>query len=214
VSEDRARLARAAMVLAPALLLASAIVLPANSNDIGRMVDIVVRHRDRVLIAALLGIAAQALLLAALLGLRTLAPARSRLASAGLVCGVLGVIAGGLQGALGLFEWQMAAGERSQMVALLHRIEFDGGTPFVLVGVGLLPLGLVLLAAAARAPVTARVGLAAGAVVTIAGYELPSLALRIAGVAITFAALCALAYAGGTGGAPAPPCGRSATAVP
>jgi hypothetical protein len=214
VSDERARLARAAMVIASALLLASAVVLPANSNDIGRMVDIVVRHRDRVLIAALLGIAAQALLLGALLGLRGKAPAGSRLAAAGLACGVLGVIAGGLQGALGLFEWQMAAGQRGEMVALLHRLEFEGGTPFVLVAVGLLPLGLVLLAAAARAPVAARAGLAAGAVVTIAGYELPSLGLRIAGVALTFAALCALAYAAGGGAEAPPPAGRSATAVP
>lgn len=197
------------LVAAPLLLLASAIVLPANSNDIKEMVDIVVRDRDRVLAATLLAVAAQALLVPALVAVRSFAPARSRLAWAGLGFAVAGVVAAGLQAALGLFEWQMAAGDRGQMVALLDRLEFEGGTPFVLLAVGFLPLGLALLSAAlwrARSvPRALPAAITAGAAGTIAGYEIPSVGVRIAGTLVLCAALIELARREpGPASAPAP----------
>lgn len=195
----RLRAAGACLVLAPALLLASAAVLPPNSNDVGAQLEGVARHPDRFLVSDLLGLGAQALLVPAVLGLVWLL--RERGAGYGHVGGglvVLGVTAAGVQTGLGLVEWQMVApgADRAQMTALLGTIEHSAGLTPILLAVALLSVGFAVLALGlhrARAvPAWAAASLAVGAFAVDVGYEAPSFVVRVAASALTFVALAAM----------------------
>lgn len=190
------------MIASASLSLATAVILPPNRSDLGAQVAGVAAHPDRFMAANLIALAALVLLVPALLGLvhalRDLAP---RLALAGGGLALAGVMPVAVQIALGLVEWQMVKGgaERAQMVALLHRIEFSAGFVPILLAAALPALGLVVISVglwrASIAPAWVAGLLAGGAVALDAGFELPSLALRIAAAA---ASLAAFAYLGST----------------
>lgn len=204
-------------MLAPALLLASAGILPANSNDVETQLAGVARHPDRFLVSDLLGLAAQALLVPAVLGLVWLL--RERRAGYGHVGGglvVLGVTAAGVQTGLGLVEWQMVArgADRAEMTALLGRIERSAGLTPILLAVALLSVGFVVLALGlhrARAvPAWSAAALAVGALAVDVGFEAPSFVVRVCASAVTFVALAAMGLVVVRAAAALPPPARPA----
>lgn len=201
-SERRRRIVGLSMIASATLSLATAVILPANRSDLGDQVASVAAHPDRFVAATLVALLSLILLVPALLGLVHMLRDRApRLALVGGGLGLAGVMPVAVQIALGLVEWQMvtAGAERTQMVALLNRIEFSAGFVPILFAAALPALGLCVLGAGLwRTRLTPRwiaVLLGAGAVALDLGFELPSLGVRILAAALS---LLAFAYLGRT----------------
>ena len=188
----RKQIAGMCMVVAPALLLISAIVQPELATDEATQLGFVADGPDAWYIAQMLALGAIALAVPAVLGLMHML--RERRVLFGHVGGALALI--GLLAITGavafqLVAWQMAAAgaDQAEMAALLDRMHVTTGLwiPFFLVPFAFFA-GMVVLAAGlalARAvhPLVAAC-IAVGAVLVAVGYPIASEALFIAGAAV------------------------------
>ena len=177
----RKTVAGLAMVLAPLLFLASAIVSASSDDDAAAMLAATAEHPDRFYISTVLAIAGTVLLLPAVLGLMHML--RERQAALGHLGGglaLLGTLFLMLFSGVELMRWQMVRGgaDRAEMVALLDRWMDTTGTA-ILYGFALaLTLGLLALALGlyrARAVHWSTAGaLALGAIVLTVAFALVS----------------------------------------
>jgi hypothetical protein len=168
----RKTVAGACMILAPVLLLISAILAHSSDNDAGAILGAVADDPDRFYASTVVGIAGSVLLVPALLGLMHML--REREVALGHVGGGLALL-GSLMFMLfwgaALMEWQMVrgSGDGAQMTALLDRYMHTTGTEVFFFFSLAFTIGLVVLAAGlARAHAvhsTAALALAVGAVV-------------------------------------------------
>lgn len=188
------------MILAPLLLLVTAVVSPANKDDAAAQLAVVARSQTRWFYSDLLVLIAVVLLIPAILGLMHLL--RGRGAAFGHVGGalaLLGVAAVATQSGFGFIEWQMVKGaaDRTQMAALLSRTEDSSVAVPIVLASGLLSLGFIVLAAgvarAGTGPRWAAALLAAAAVAVDVGYTITSGPLVIVAGALTLVAFVALA---------------------
>jgi hypothetical protein len=178
------------------------VVLPANKGDVGAQVAAVAGAPDRFIVANLLALGSVILLVPAVLGVvHMLRDLRPRLALVGGGLALAGVMPVAVQVALGFVEWQMVApgADRHEMVALLDRVEFSAGFVPILLAAALPAVGLSVLAyglARTRlAPAWVGALVALGAVGLDVGFEIPSLAVRIAAAAFTLVAFAWLGAA-------------------
>ena len=187
----------AAMILAPLLSLASALVAPALKSDAAAKLAEITQHQERWYLYALLITVSGWLLVPAVLGLiATVSERAPRLAFFGGGLALLGVVVAIGDATVELMYWQMGApgADRAQMAALADRYENAAGSSLIFTIGGLALIGgLVLLAVALRrasdAPAWAVVGIPVGAVINIAGFSASSNALVIAGNVVLLAAL-------------------------
>jgi len=197
-SPRRARrlLAGSALVLAPLLSLIATAIAPANEADPAAQLAVVSRTPSRWYAANLVNFVALAVLVPAVVGL--MLPLRTRgahfahvgggLALTGIVC--VAVVSG-----LGFVEWQMvgAGADRTQMAALLERVEGAPAVAPILLGSGLATLGLAVLGVGLwrrrAAPAWTAALLVFGALGIDLGYELTSAPLALAGAAANLLAL-------------------------
>jgi hypothetical protein len=190
-----------AMILTPIAWLASAIVAPQFATDEGAQLAVIAQHPDRWYAFALLTLVGAMLLVPALMGVTGLL--RERAPLAGYVGGSLAVL--GTLVAIGdsleqLVIWQMGAGDRGQMAALLTRLDdaagltliFTIGALALLVGTVTLAVGLVR---ARIAPLWAAACLPLAMVVNVAGFAAASRSIVAASCVILLAALAPLAAA-------------------
>jgi hypothetical protein len=187
----------AAMILAPLLGLASAVIAPPLKSGAGAKLAEIARHQDRWYLYALLITISSWLLVPAVLGLIGLVSERApRLSLIGGALALLGVLVAIGDGTVELMYWQMGAAgvDRAQMAALADRYENAAGSslPFVIGGLALIA-GLVLLAIAlwrtGAAPVWAAAGIPAGVVLNIVALSSSSGALVIASNVVLLATL-------------------------
>lgn len=186
-----------AMILAPLLSLASALVAPALKGDAAAKLAEITQHQDRWYLYAILISVSSWLLVPAVLGLIwTVSERAPRLALIGGGLALLGAVVAIGDATVELMYWQMGAtgADRAQMAALAHRYENAAGSSLIFTAGGLaLISGLTLLAIALRgtrtAPIWAVVGIPLGAVMNIAGFSASSNALVIASNVVLLAAL-------------------------
>jgi hypothetical protein len=186
-----------AMILAPLLGLASALVAPALKGDAAAQLAAIAQHQDRWYVYAVLITVSSWLLVLAVLGLTWTVFERSpRLASIGGGLTLLGAVIAIGDATVELMYWQMGApnADRAQMAALADRYENAAGSSllFTIGGLALIS-GLVLLAIALwrshTAPTWAAAGIVLGAVINIAGFSANSNVLVIASNVVLLAAL-------------------------
>jgi hypothetical protein len=190
------------MIVSAVLSLATAVVLPPNRGDVGDQVATVATAPTRFAIANFIALVSLILLVPAVLGLvHALRNLRPRLALTGGALALAGVMPVAVQIALGLVEWKMVSpgADRHEMVALLDRIEFSTGFVPILIAAVMPAIGLSILAfglARTRlAPTWVAMCVAVGALGLDAGFEIPSLAVRIGSAALTVAAFAWLGRA-------------------
>jgi hypothetical protein len=191
------RILGAAMILAPLLALASALVAPALKGRAGAKLAEIANHQDRWYLYALFITVSGWLLVPAVLGL--IGSVSERAPRLGLIGGALALL--GAVTAIGdatveLMYWQMGApgGDPAQMAALADRYENATGSSLIFTIGGLaLISGLALLAIALwrtrTAPIWAAVGIPLATVLNIAGLSGNSNALVIASDIMLLAAL-------------------------
>lgn len=145
----RKTVAGACMIVAPILLLVSAILAPSSDNDAGAILGAIGADPDRFYAATVVGIAGSVLLVPALLGLMHML--REREVALGHVGGglaLLGSVVFMLFWGVSLMEWQMVreGADSAQMTALLDRWMHTTGTEvFFYFGLAF-TIGLVVLA--------------------------------------------------------------------
>ncbi|MGI8579974.1 MAG: hypothetical protein ACR2K9_05445 [Solirubrobacteraceae bacterium] len=200
--EFRHRLVGTSMIVSAVLSLATAVILPPNRGDVGGQVATVATAPTRFVIANLIALFSLILLIPAVLGLvHALRDRKPRLALIGGGFALAGIMPVAVQIALGLVEWKMvsAGADRHEMVALLDRIEFSTGFVPILLAAVMPAVGLSVLAfglARTRlAPAWVAVCVALGALGLDAGFEIPSLAVRIGSAVLTVAAFAWLGRA-------------------
>ncbi len=211
-----------ALILAPIAWLLSAAVAPHLETDEGAQLAVIAQHPDRWYWFALLTLVGSMLLVPALMGVIGLL--RERAPVAGYVGGSLAVL--GTLVAIGdsleqLVIWQMGAGDRGQMAALLTRLDdaagltliFTTGALALLVGTVTLAVGLVR---ARVAPPWAAACLPLAMVVNIAGFAAASRSIVAASCVILLAGFACLAsrLAAASDGAPSPRRGYPVPAAP
>lgn len=174
------------LVLAPALLLASVVAMPTAASGAADQIAAIGDHPGRWYAFTLLSLVSSALFVPALLALMQLGRDRApfqTIVGVGL-CAVGAFVAVADSGTQ-LVYWQMARGDRGQMLALAHRYEHAlGANAFFMVGglsfmAGALLLGIGLARARAL-PVWAAACLPVGIVVNIVGFAGGSRALLVA----------------------------------
>lgn len=147
----RKTLAGACMVVAPLLLLVSAVIHPGSRTDEGAQLGVIAANLDAWYASHLIALVAIALAVPAVLGLMHML--RERSVAYGHVGGGLALI--GLLAFVGIVTmegfvgWQMAeAGNRAEMTALFERLNETAGVaiPFYIVSFAF-ALGMVCLAA-------------------------------------------------------------------
>jgi hypothetical protein len=182
-----------ALLAAPLVVIISAFAQPTLSGDAATQVAALTGHRGAMITGMALGLIAVALLIAGIIWLAiALAPHAPRLAMAGGVLGVFGLL-------VVLFENSVAAAgpaivtglDRIQATAMLDRIHsgaISALEPLSVAG----DIGLVLLAIAAvkaGAPRWAGAAIAAGALAEGAGFATGTRALVITAFAVLFVGL-------------------------
>ena len=181
-----ALVSRSSLVLAPALVLASVVAMPTAASGAADQIAAIGDHPGRWYAFTLLSLVSSALFVPALLALMQLGRDRAPFASiigAGL-CAV-GTFVAVADSGTQLVYWQMARGDRGEMVALAQRYEHAAGaTAFFTVGglafmVGALLLGIGLVRARAL-PVWAAACIPTGIIVNIVGFASGSRTLLIA----------------------------------
>jgi hypothetical protein len=190
------------MVASAVLSFATAVILPPNRGDIAAQVATVAGAPGRFIAANLVALASLILLVPAVVGLiYLLRERRRRLAIAAGGLALAGVMPVAVQVALGFVEWKMVSpgADRREMVALLDRIEFSAGFVPILLAAALPAIGLSMLAwglwLSRTLPGWTATFIALGAVGLDVGFEIPSLAVRIAAAALTLAAFAWLGRA-------------------
>jgi hypothetical protein len=187
----------AAMILAPLLGLASAVIAPPLKSGAGAKLAEIARHQDRWYLYALLITISSWLLVPAVLGLIGIVSERApRLSVIGGGLALLGVLVAIGDATVELMYWQMGAAgaDRTQMAALADRYENAAGSslPFAIGGLALIA-GLVLLALAlwrtGAAPAWAAAGVPAGVVLNVVAFSASSSALVIASNVVLLATL-------------------------
>ena len=165
----RKTVAGSCMIAAPVLFLVSSIVSPTLDSDEAKLVASAAEHPDRWYASNLLFMLAFALFLVATLGVMHML--RERGAAFGHIGGALalvGILASLASSAGFMVVWQMAGGDRNEMVNLLDRVFNTAGSavPLLFLGLGVTVGYLVLcwgLTAAKAAPawMSAAIALAA-----------------------------------------------------
>jgi hypothetical protein len=198
----RKQIAAACMLVAPALLLVSAIIHPEMDTDAATQLGLIADSLDAWYVAQLLALGAIVLGVPAVLGfMHMLRERRVLFGHVGGGLALLGLLA--ITGAvtIQLAAWQMAqpGADQAQMAALLGRVNETTGMwiPFFLVAFAFYA-GLVILAtglALARAvnPLLAAC-IAIGAVLLAIGYLAASEVLAIAGAAVLWLGVGAIGW--------------------
>ena len=185
------------LILAPLLLLGSAVALPGSKSDEGAQLAVIAQHPDRYYLFCLLGLVGTALLVPALLGLIQML--REQAAACGYIGGglaIVGTLLGLVDWGSELVKWQMAApsADRTEMAALLKRFDDAAGAALplqisgfaFLIGVVFLTIGLYR---ARAVPAWAPAGLLIGSFLNLAGFVASSVPLLIVSSALLLAAL-------------------------
>lgn len=187
----RKLIAGACMILAPVLLLVSAMVQPEMKTDEAAQLAVIAGNLDAWFIAAAFALGSLAAAVPAVLGLMHML--RERQVAFGHVGGglaLLGILAFTGAVAISLVAWQAAqpGADSAQMAALLDRVHDTTGAwiPFFLLtfafGAGMVVLaGGLALARAVSLPVAVLI--AAGGVLISVGYPIASEVLAIVGAA-------------------------------
>ena len=183
----------AALLAAPIVVIASALIYPTLSGDAATQVASLTSHRGAMITGMTLKMVGLVLLIGGLVWLAiTLAPRAPRLAVAGGVAGVLGLL-------VVLFENSIAAATPAvvgglgqvQAIGMLDRIHsgaISALEPLVLIGdIGIVLLGIAV--AQASAPRWAAAVIAVGALGEGAGFATGTKALVIASFVLLFAGL-------------------------
>jgi len=177
---------RSSLVLAPVLVLASVVAMPTAAASATDQLAAIGESPGRWYAFTLLSLVSSVLFVPALLALMQLgrerAPFRT-IVGAGL-CAVGAFVAVADSGTQ-LVYWQMARGDRGEMLALAHRYEHAAGaTAFFTVGGFAFMLGAILLglglARAHALPVWAAACIPTGIIVNIVGFASGNRALLIA----------------------------------
>ena len=183
------------MVLAPLFFLGSAIVSPSLHSGEGAQLASIAADTDRWFASSLLGMFSLIALVPAILGLMHMLRERENtLGDVGGGFGLVGAMFAMGGTAISLVMWQMASGDRGEMVSLLSRLHDTAGVsvPFFF-GAFALAVGLVLLAIglmrAHAAHWTSAGSLAAGAVLFVVASATFSTGLMIVAAAFTVVGL-------------------------
>jgi MFS family permease len=193
----RKLIAGACMMLAPGLLLVSAILQPELDTDEAAQLAAIADDLDRWFISQAFALGALAVGVPAVLGLMYML--RERRVALGHIGGglaLVGILAFTGAVAINLVAWQMAqpGADTAQMVALLERVHETGGIwiPIYLLsfalGAGLVVLAAGLAAARAVNPAMAVLIGAAGVLISV-GYPIGSELVIIVGAACLLVAL-------------------------
>lgn len=192
---------RAALVATPVLFLLSGVAIPKLATDDKAEVDLIAAHPTAWYWFTLCSIVGSVFLIPATVGLlqrtRERAPGAA-VVGAGLLA--IGAFVALIDSATQLVYWQMGVGDRTQMVALLHRYEgAPGATLIFMVGALSLVSGSIVLAVALvraqAAPVWAALLLPLGMVTNIAGFASGSRAVLIGSSVLLLAGLGRIALA-------------------
>jgi hypothetical protein len=186
-----------ALIMAPLLALASALIAPGLKGSAGGTLAEIAHHQDRWYLYALLITVSGWLFVPAVLGLIwTVWEQAPRLGLVGGGLALLGALIAVGDATGELMYWQMAApgADRAQMAALADRYENATGSSLIFTIGGLaLVGGLILLAIALwrtrTAPAWAAAGIPLGAAINIVGFSASSSALVIASNVVVLAAL-------------------------
>ena len=192
-------LAGCCMVVGPLLVLASFIVSPAFHSSAGKQMATIAANQDRYLITTLIGMAAVAVVVVAVLGLTHML--RDRMTGwghAGGALALLGLLAFMAQFGFNLTEWQMARdGVQAADISAVHGVMHSAATmiPMFIVplaaGIGfpLLAVGLVRAHAVdwwmAAAMALGAVAIAVSGPVESVGLGIVGAALFVGGVGAT-----------------------------
>lgn len=186
-------IAGACMVIAPFLLLASAIVMPSLSKNEATQLATIASHPGRWYTSGLLLLLALVLAVPAVLGIAHILRERQLwLSTFGAATALIGILASVGAVAIGLVAWQMTkVGAPISMTLLFQRLHNSAGIwiPFALCALGV-PLGFLLLSGGMAMINAVNPGIAfliaAGGICATIGYPLASTALVLIGAA----ALC------------------------
>jgi hypothetical protein len=192
------------LVAAPILMLAAAIISPKLDADGQDQLALAAAHADRWFIANVVGLAALALLVPAVMGLIHML--RERQVLAGFVGGglaLLGVLAAIAATGMSLVLWEMTKPglDPVQMGTLADRVVGSTGIQLaVFVPTVLFPIGMVVLSVGlfrARAvPALCALALAVGAVALMIGFgPAASIALAIAGAGVLLVGMLPVGWA-------------------
>lgn len=192
------------LVAAPILLLASAIISPKLDTDGKDQLALATAHADRWFIANVVGLAALALLVPAVMGLIHML--RERQVLAGFVGGaltLLGVLAATAATGMSLVLWEMTKPglDTTQMGALADRVMGSTGiqlavfVPTAFFAIGMLVLAFGLFRARA-VPALCALALGVGAVALAIGLgPAASIALAIAGAGVLLVGMLPVGWA-------------------
>jgi hypothetical protein len=188
------RAGAAALLAAPLIVIASAIIAPTVSDDAAKRYTAIVAHRGVVIASNALSLIALALLVAGTIWLAlACAPRARRLALAGGIIGVLGTL-------VVFFEQSIAAAmpavvgglDPTRAAAAVHRVSSAGAVAALepvslLQAIGLAVLGLAAVRAGAAR--WAGMAIAAGAFANEVGFATGTKPLVIAGFVVLFIGL-------------------------
>ncbi len=214
----RRRMGGAALIGAPAFLLAGALIHPREVTDAGDQLKIVAASLNRWYVAHLLYVAATALLVPAVLSLgRRLRAEAPRLELWGTGLAVVGLFCtAALVAAEGFGGWQLAqVSDRAAATQAFDHLTHSAGivVPFGILGLTL-SAGLIVLAVGlhrtATAPAWAAWALGAGSVLLAIGEAAALQPAFLAGIVVLFGALAAVGWAD-LGLSPAPALGARTT---
>jgi hypothetical protein len=178
------------MIAAPVLFLVGSVISPSLNSDEAKLVASAADHADRWYASNAIIMVAFALFMVATLGvmhmLRERGAAFGHIGGAVALIGILGAVAGS---AVTLVMWQMAGGDRTEMVALLDRVFNTAGTalPLLFLSLGVTIGYLVLawgLTVAKAAPLWMTGAIALAAVLYAVGGALFSKPLYLASSAV------------------------------
>lgn len=183
-----------ALLAAPILAIAGALAQPTLSGDAATQVTALTSHRDAMITGMTLSMIAAVLLLGGTIWLAlTLAPRAPRLAMAGGMLGVLGLLIVLFENSVGAAAPAIVAGlDPAQATAVLGRIQSSGAIsafePASIVGnIGVALLGIAVVKAGA--PRWAAAAIVLGALGYGAGFATGSKTLVIISFALMFAGL-------------------------
>jgi hypothetical protein len=192
---------RLSLVIAPLFALASSAVAPAFKSSEGAQLAVIAAHPDRWYWFTVLLLISSILLVPALLYITRLAG--GRLGAIGGALSVFGAViaVGDVMSQFTLWQMTGPHADRTQMTALLDRLDNAFGASIVytigglavLVGVVLLTIGLIR---GRRAPTWAAVGLPVACVVNIAGFEAAGNAVVAASWALLLLSMGAIGWQG------------------
>lgn len=166
-----------ALIAAPALILASALVQPALKSDEHAQLQVILAHHDRYFWFTVLLLAGTMLLVPAFHSLLRMAPAASRPMRVGSALAVFGALVGVGDATTQFLIWQMATPGRNlgQLADVMQKFDNADGPAqlFALGGIALVGGTITLAVALYRAgvmPAWAGLLLGAGMIVNLIGF--------------------------------------------